>query len=655
MKTKLNTTTNPCGRFLAVSSWVLALMGGLGSTSAAPAQGRDLTFGTKAAMYAANEEWLTFACESPDGQVPIGAVNSMEMYYYSRYALGNLLFRSGMGVHIVHNPLFKMHAEQDKGMPWYQKPNGNALFFKHKLGQFVKRTGSDQAKGQFPPKGAYPVYLEFSSGNPSFLTEPVLDDLTTLRWDPAKMDKSMNPGAWGQSLMKQVLWARDFFTHHKTIDGVTYFGNEKDDGGNGFRGAALTAMAITKSFALKSELAYHAKEGKLGGVDPATYNPADGPIYYPHRYEVDLDTSMMPPKPKRFRVTDKRSHLFDVASLLWGESEFYFYTDPTIKDDYDVLFGDPKWDPNTDPAQLKELFKQGKAIFPAKPHQLSKGISAVNFKNMMALHFRKEQGSLVDSWHPKTGKSRAISTSNAGMAMVALANAHHRLHDVAPLRDGALKLLTAQANFLLARQDKNGSVANAYMVTKTSLDPIGRDRSLLAQTFAIRGWLAAYHATKNDAYLKAADRTYAYIEKNLWSETAGVFRAHRGSTKSTYDGLNFASTIGALRELAIVREGAGRTVIVAKLDSFFDKVGRKNGLQIAEIGAAGEMIPTLAKRKEMKEKLMALKKSDPKQAMKMMAQMRDSDGDGVPKPLFVANTKHGAAPVQAGSVVLQTP
>lgn len=625
------------------------------TASSVGAQERDMRFKTKPAMYAANEEWLTFACELPDGQVAIGAKNSMEMYYYSRYGLGNLLFRSGMGVHMVHNPLFTKHTNEDKGMPWFEKPNGNKLFMQHKMGQFAKRTGAEHARAQFPPKGVFPVYLEFSSGDPSFLTQPQLDDFSTLRWDPAKMDKSMNPGAWGQSMMKQVLWARDFFTNPRTIDGTTYFGNQKDDGGNGFRGAALTAMAITKSFALKSELAYHAKTGQLGGINPATYNPADGPIYYPRTYEVDFDTSMKPPRPTNFRVTDDSSHLFDVASLLWATSEFYFFTDPTIEDDYDALFGDPKWNPKADPEQLKQWFAEGKTIFPAKPHKLSKGLSVVNFKNMMALHFRKEEGSLVDSWSPEQGKSKAISTANASMAMIALANTYHHFHNVKPVRQGAKMMLTAQADFLLERQADDGSVANAYIVKPGSTSALGDEKSLWAQSAAIRGWLAAYHATDKEAYREAAERTYEFMEEHLWSDSAKAYRSEVGATKSKYDGYNFAATLGALREIAIIREGDARSQVVGRLDDFFDQVARRSGLQLAELGMTGEVIPPLAERKMMKKKMQALMKSDPNKAKQKMAKMRDSDDDGVPKPPFVKGTRFGTAPVQANSVTLSTP
>ena len=48
-------------------------------------------------------------------------------------------------------------------------------------------------------------------------------------------------------------------------------------------------------------------------------------------------------------------------------------------------------------------------------------------------------------------------------------------------------------------------------------------------------------------------------------------------------------------------------------------------------------------------------KDNPEKAKKMKMKMMDSDNDGVPKPIFVADTKYGAAPVQRASVTLNTP
>lgn len=634
------------------------------------AQERDLRFDTKNAMYAANEEWLTFACEIPDGMVDIKSKNATELYYYSRYGLGNLLFRSGMGVHIVNNPLFEKHAKEDKGKPWHNSMMpvmGQRKFMLHKIAQFKRRSGTDRLEnfmgGLEPPKGVYPIYLEYASGLPTFVKDPQLEDFATLRWTKSEMDKTLSPGAWGQSMMKQVLWARDFFTGHRTSKGITYLGNAADDGANGFRGSVLIAMALTKSYALKSELAYNAKTGKLGEVDPMTYDPKNGAIYYPHAYEVKYSTMMGIMKPmvgmtvkgkipkivRKFKVTDPSSKLFDVASLLWAESEFYFFTDPKIKDDYDLLFGDVNWNPFGTDEEVEKAMKSGKTIFPSDgPHRLALGITVVNFKNMMGLHFNKEKGTLVDSWDPEKGQGKHIGTASAGMAIVALANTYHRLHDIDMIKNGAKKLLVAQSNFLLKHQSSDGSIPNKFSIDGK---PDKSNKTLLSQAYAIRGWIAAHQVTGDNRYLDAANRTYSYMENSLWSSSAGVYRSSEGKNVSEYDGLNYGATLGALRELAITREGNERVKVVARLDTFFENVKKKNGLQIAEITPTGEPIPSPEKAKEMLAKMETMPQD---KAMAMKKKMMDTDNDGVPKPKFVKGTKHGAAPVTAGKVYINT-
>lgn len=634
-------------------------------------QQRELRFETKSAMYAANEEWLTFACEVPDGMVELGLKHQSDMYWYSMYNLGNLLFRSGMGVHVVSSPLFEKHAKEDKGMPWSKGmlPMRQRKFLLHKVAQFKAKSGAARLdnpvfKGYGPPPGAYPVYLEFSSGVPTFVKDPNLQDWSTLRWDPSTFDKSMNPGAWGQALMKEILWARDFFHENRTSKGVTYVGTGAHDGAHGFRGSMLIALALNKAFALKQTLAYNPQTGKLGSVDPMTYDPKKGPLYYPHRYEVRFKSMakpmmnmMVPGKapdwPKKFLVTDNSSDLFDVASLLWGLSEFYYITGPTVKDAFDELFGDPKWiAKDKSEAEIQAALKKGKTIFPKEdPHKLSKGMTAVNFKNIMALHFNGGKGTFVDTWKPGQGQGKHITTANAGMAVVALANVYHRLHDVDMIRQGAKKMLLAQADFLLQRQDSDGSIANGFDLNGQAEKST---KTLLSQAMAMRAWLAAYQITKDKKYLDAAERTFDFMQKNLWHEGAGVYRAYVGATQSKFDGMNYGATLGALRELAIARNANDRAPVANRLDEFFFNVSNKAGLQIAEINMTGEMIPDARQAAEMQKKMMELEKKDPQKAMAMKKKMMDSDQDGVPKPKFVMGTPKGAAPIHAASVTIPT-
>ena len=642
-------------------------------SQAAYGQSGEQTFKTKPAIYAANEEWLTYACENPEGMEVLGAQHQSEMYWYSLYNFGNLLFRSGMGVHAVNSSLFEKHAKNDKGMPWYNpdKPlMGQRKFMMHKVAQFKARTGVNKLNNMYgglkPPKGAFPVLLEYTSGDPSFTQAPNLKNFNTLRWEDK--EKTLNPGAWGQSLMKAVLWTRDFFKKHRTSGGVTYLGVSAHDGAHGFRGSMLTALSLVKSFEMKSNLAYDPKTDELGSVNPKSYNPKNGPKYYPHRYEpkfvwgpkkwmmnmmTDFD---VPPIVRKYKVTDKSSNLFDVASLLWGESEFYYVTDPKVDDAFDKLYGDPKWNPKKmSESKMKQAFRNGKTIFPkGKPHKVAKGMTVVNFKNLKGLHFNKKKGTLVDNWHPESGKGDHISTFYAGMGILALGNTHERLHDVGKVKRGAKKLAKAQAKFLMKQQNADGSIANGFNLGDGVSQDQG-DKSLLAQTFAIRGWLKAYEISNNKQFLKAANKAYDYMENELWSEEAGVYKSSEGADQSTYAAMNYGSTIGALREIALTREGRERQAVVDRMDEFFENVKKRNGLQLAEIGQTGDPIPSKEKMKKIKSKIKAMKKDNPERAKKLKQRMKDRDGDNVPKPAFVRGFKHGAAPVTAGEVVINTP
>lgn len=672
--------------------------------------GRNIRYVTADAMYLANEQWLLYACDLPAGQTDIGSNFNKDSYWYSRYNLGNLLMRSGMGIHMVHNPLFKQHSDMDK------KPDGSKMFptpkdfMVFKIKQFCARTGvpcrfdpahKDNPKA-FPPVGVFPIFLEFASGSPRFQQPPVPNDFTTLRWNPKSFDRTITPAALGQALTKEVMWAEDFFAKHRQgPNGEVWLGNEKEHG-NGFRGAVLTAMAITKMFTLKTTLAYDPVSGKLGDVgNPATYDPMKGLRYYPHKIRATFMTKPgMPPAPIAWEVVDKTSHLRDQASLLWGTSEFYFYSDPTVKDVYDAVFGD------------QGDHKTHGALFPAKPHMLSKGLSVVTFKNMMAMHFDKTNGSFRsvalprgtqakrivvvnvptariragketrgvvkrgqallleqarDDWvlvryRSEEGKSvqgwikpsqiADITTADAGLALVALKNLHSRLHDApAPLLKMVKMAVTAQASYL---RDKlmapDGGFYNGYVF---GVGPNRGDRRLDSQGMGIRGLLAAYAVTGQDSFKAAADKAYGFMNRDLWSETAATYRSAEGAMESVYTPRNVGATIGALRELALATNGAERKQIVGRIDKFFAAAHTRHGIQLAEIDPTGEPIPSMAQIKAMKAQLAALMKTDPQRAKAMMMKMADVDGDGVPKP-GMAGGKFGFAPVPALAFKLAT-
>jgi hypothetical protein len=194
---------------------------------------------------------------SPDS---ISFTLGIENYEYSRYHLGTVISRSGIGLHMMWAPVIMEMAAMPPANPW-------------------------------------PQFAEFKGGDPH-LPQPIDAnfpmDFSSLRWDRSKMDRTLNPGAMGQTLMKQYLWAQDMLGgfHDGQDDPVTPDGTVTPDstgspnfdpdndvyyGGNnadGFIGQVLTAEAINKVKFLITQLAWNGSS--LGMVDPVNYDPANG-------------------------------------------------------------------------------------------------------------------------------------------------------------------------------------------------------------------------------------------------------------------------------------------------------------------------------------------------------------------------------------------
>ena len=203
------------------------------------------------------------------------------------------------------------------------------------------------------PMNAWPQFGEFVSGDPHYAQAVDADnfshDFSTLRWDRSKMTKQLSPGAMGQTLMKQYLWAQDMLgsfhdaDENEVIPGSgaspdstgkpvfdpnnnVFFGGDNVDG---FVGQVLTAEAINKVKNIITNLAYDGSN--LGMVDPMTYDPAAGIKYFPHLISVEetpIEGVMLPPQPTSYSVVDGDSWLFDQISLIWGTLNYKNMMDP---------------------------------------------------------------------------------------------------------------------------------------------------------------------------------------------------------------------------------------------------------------------------------------------------------------------------------------
>jgi len=451
---------------------------------------------------------------------------------------------------------------------------------------------------QMAPMNPWPQFADFESGDPHLPQAVAPDfqmDFSTLRWDRNLMDKTLNPAAMGQSLMKQYLWAQDMLgSFHDSLDvNITADGTNSPDsvgsphfdpnnniyygGGalDGFIGQVLTAEAINKTMFLINSLAYDGSE--LGMVDPATYDPANGIQYFPHRIAVTENpvAEMLPPQASDLQVTDASSDLFDQLSYLWGTLSFKNMMDPNINDEthyayHEVFDGDPF------PAPMSQTGMAG-------PFDLMMGTSKVIFMNLMAMHFNMANGTFVNTSGLSGGvpqPGNEISTINAAYITMVLAMMVEEFANT-PLEQMALDALNAQSSFMIASlKDPAGGYFNGFTLNQ------GRDntaKTAASQAAAARGLYAAYALTNNFDYLDAANDAYNFLIDNYYDANLMAFKTEQGNDLATYTPFNFAVIAGGLREAALV---GGYTEAAAIYTRFFKKVA--NVMQLAEFDETGE-------------------------------------------------------------------
>jgi len=121
-----------------------------------------------------------------------------EGYWYSRYNLGNLTMRSGMG-NVVMPP-------QEMMMKAIAAVDADFDPARMKAGDMAYGDGDHVA----PPVNAAPLSTVYKSGDPHYITKFDGADFGTQRWDPAKMDTTLTGLANGFTILKEAEWARQF-------------------------------------------------------------------------------------------------------------------------------------------------------------------------------------------------------------------------------------------------------------------------------------------------------------------------------------------------------------------------------------------------------------------------------------------------------------
>ncbi|MFZ2325076.1 MAG: T9SS type A sorting domain-containing protein [Ignavibacteriaceae bacterium] len=569
-----------------------------------------------------------FVLNTPDS---IAYTLGIENYEYSRYQLGTIISRSGIGLHMIWSPMVGQMAAMETDPNFDGSFTGTPNGFKEDDEMMKMIMHFSMLSNHTPPGNPWPQFAEFISGDPR-LPQPIdpanynWNDFSTLRWNRDLMDKTLNPAAMGQTLMKQYLWAQDMLgAFHNSLDNtidadgsispdsigsihfdptnnVFYGGNNLD----GFVGQVLTAEGANKTMLLINSLAYDGNT--LGSVDPMTYDPASGIKYFPHKIAVTEGevSATMPPKPLSFVVTDASSNLWDQISYLWGTINFQNMSDPNNSSDPKHLAYKAVFDGDPFPAPMAVTGMPG--VF-----DLFMGTSMILTLNINAMHFNSTEGTLIDAANLSGGsvvQGNTITTFNAGYSLAVLKQVAQEFNGNM-LGTIAKDIVTAQANFLVNNlYDGNSRFYNSYTIGS------GADNSATTvetQSAAIRGLLAAYQLTGNNNYLNAAQSGYNFLISNFYVPQVKAFRTTYGSNQAVYTPLNFAALSGALREANLVLGETEAPIIYTR---FFKVVGNK--MQLSEEGNSGES-------------------------------SNDSDGDGVP---FIPEQPNNLPPVFATEATL---
>ena len=525
----------------------------------------------------------------------------IENYEYSRYQLGTIVSRSGMGLHLMWAPVIMQMASMETDPAFDGMFTGGTANGYKEDDELMKNIKHFAMLSNHPaPSNPWPQYAEFISGDPH-LPQAVdaanfTHDFATLRWDRSKMVKTLNPGAMAQSMMKQYLWAQDMESaFHDSLDngidadGVispdsadsphldpnnnVFYGG---DGLDGFIGMVLTAEAINKAKFMTTKFAYNGSQ--LGAIDLMTYDPANGIQYFPHKVDVTEApvADGLPPKADTFTVTDASSDLFDQFSILWATLHFTNMMDPNNTSDAAHLAYKAVFDGDPFPQAMSESGVPG-------PFDLMKGTAKATFMNVKAMHFDTQNGTFVDQSSLNSGVAVPgdhISTLNAGYMLVALKFVVQEFAG-SGLEQPARDMVKAQADFILASlKDSDGSFFNGFTIGTGADSDI---KNVTAQAAAVRGLFAAYDVSQDAAYLTAAKDAYDVLISNFYVAQAHAFRTTSGSNTAVYSPFNFAVIAGALRGAAL---DGGKTEAPAIYTRFFKKVANK--MQLSEGGNTGE-------------------------------------------------------------------
>lgn len=561
----------------------------------------DTRFNTNDAMYLANEIYLSgteFFLRASERKLPIADdpqlsyIMNVEAYWYSRYNLMALSAHSRAGIGVIHGPYVDMAASAATRLNEFGRHRGELpmsnkdVMLTQVAASYLGRTGLPRVFDS-----AVPLMLEFSSADPHFGRAvnienddtgraAYLNDFDHLWWSHDSMDKTIDMGGVGQSMLKKVLWSKFFLRRNHTDDdfpGQVFLGNNAEDG---FRGAMLNLQAVTTMLMAKSSLFADPNEMEKGlifggakpaltGINPVAYKPEEGLRYLPHAIRPELIyMGDMPVRHQNFSVKDAASELWDQASWLWATTEFFNFANPRVKDNADQVFG---YQTPVDGSIMEQKYSL-----------LAQGMANTVLDNILAVHV--VNGVLVSEWTPKGGAKADVAIGDLSLAMVALAAYAEYMDLDAERREKAIGALRQQADFLIRVAAEDGSFTQAYDA-RTGASAGRRDAT--SQAFAIRGLLAAHEATGEAGYLDAARRASQTWNRDFWDDDGWVYCNEPGQAHVVYTPKDVAAMLAAMREMILVDKDAA---LLERFKRFFVQAVDASGLMQSEDIFTGENI-----------------------------------------------------------------
>ena len=599
----------------------------------------DRRFYTNDATYLANETFKS-GMEGFNDFVKAGMpiaykrgfqwVTAKEMYFYARYLLDYVGGRGHAGVHMVHAPYWTMKALEHSAYNRLQRDRGEHTFSNKDIMLGVYLPLLYQRVG-FPRvfDDVQLSYVQYKSVDAHFTgkldnTDSFIDPMSgkeggwgvpntylnnyQQRFDHDKMDTTFDLGAIGQFVKRRSQWA-DYFYHseHNEVSvasmgvEVTMLGNDAEEG---MRGWGLIMGSTNAILEVKSSMFTDGK--KLMGINPASYDPAQGLRYIPHEIEPNiLWAGDIPERIWSLDLKDNSSQLWDQSSWLWGLGQYTVLVQrrPSVFTDNPPVDGG--------------LMERGMGV-------VAQTMGNAVFKNIQAMHTR--DGILVSEWTPESGTGTTVRMRDLAMTLVALHDMSQSWEYVEKhedIADQAHELLEKNARFLLKIQKDDGSFHESYSVPNGA--PNGAGNLSSANWEGVRALLAAYFNTEDEVFLEAARKTFNLLNREYWVEEHGVYRTALGDDTVTITPYDIGIAVGAMREMMFATPAYLTDPQIERYTRWWIQTVDQSGAQQSENQITGEIYTGFIGS--------------------------DDDGDGIPYT-SKAHGRYGMAPLIAGKVAI---